>query len=112
MAAGLFSTTDDLRDKLQVAGQATQERLWPLPLWDDYQKAIESDVADMKNSGGRMGGVATSAIFLKQFVDFDNWAHLDIASMAFAEKQRGYVTRGGTGFGSRLLVEFLRNWSE
>ena len=112
MAAGLFSTTDDLRDKLLNAGQATQERLWPLPLWDDYKKAIESDVADMQNSGGRMGGVATSAIFLKQFVDFDNWAHLDIAGMAFAEKSRGYVTRGGTGFGTRLLVEFLQNWPE
>ncbi|MBE2222315.1 MAG: leucyl aminopeptidase [Anaerolineae bacterium] len=112
MAAGLFSTTDDLRDKLLSAGQVTQERLWPLPLWDDYQKAIESDVADMKNSGGRMGGVATSAIFLKQFADFDNWAHLDIAGMALTEKQQGYVTRGGTGFGARLLVEFLRHWSE
>ena len=112
MAAGLFSTSDDLRDKLQTAGQTTQERLWPLPLWDDYQKAIESDVADMKNSGGHMGGVATSAIFLKQFVNFDSWAHLDIAGMALAEKPRGYITKGGTGFGVRLLVEFLRNWSE
>ena len=111
MAAGLFSTTDDLRDKLLNAGQATQERLWPLPLWDDYKKAIESDVADMQNSGGRMGGVATSAIFLKQFVDYDNWAHLDIAGMALAEKPQGYVTRGGTGFGVRLLVDFLQNWS-
>ncbi len=111
MAAGLFSTTDNLRDKLLNAGQATQERLWPLPLWDDYKKAIESDVADMKNSGGRMGGVATSAIFLKQFVDYDNWAHLDIAGMALAEKSQGYVTRGGTGFGVRLLVDFLQNWS-
>jgi leucyl aminopeptidase len=111
MAAGLFSTTDDLRDKLLNAGQATQERLWPLPLWDEYKKAIESDVADMQNSGGRMGGVATSAIFLKQFVDYDNWAHLDIAGMAFAEKPQGYVTRGGTGFGVRLLVDFLQNWS-
>jgi leucyl aminopeptidase len=110
MAAGLFSTTDDLRDKLLNAGQATQERLWPLPLWDDYKKAIESDVADMQNSGGRMGGVATSAIFLKQFVDYDNWAHLDIAGMALAEKPQGYVTRGGTGFGVRLLVDFLQNW--
>jgi leucyl aminopeptidase len=112
MAAGLFSTTETLRDKLVAAGKNTQERLWPLPLWDDYQKAIESDVADMKNSGGRMGGVATSAIFLKQFVDFDNWAHLDIASMALTEKPHGYVTKGGTGFGVRLLVDFLQNWSE
>jgi leucyl aminopeptidase len=112
MAAGLFSTTDDLRDKLLNASHATHERLWPMPLWDDYMQAIKSDVADMKNSGGRMGGVATSAIFLKQFVDFDNWAHLDIAGVAFTDKPRGYLSKGGTGFGARLLVEFLQNWSK
>lgn len=112
MAAGLFSTTDELRDKLMSAGNATHERLWPMPLWDDYKRAIKSDVADMKNSGGRMGGVATSAIFLKQFVDFDNWAHLDIAGMALSDRQRGYITKGGTGYGVRLLVDFLQNWSE
>jgi leucyl aminopeptidase len=110
IAAGLFSTDDTLRDKLLAAGQSTHERLWPLPLWDDYQKAIESDVADMKNSGGRMGGVATSAIFLKQFVAFENWAHLDIAGMALTEKANGYITKGGTGFGVRLLVNLLQNW--
>ena len=109
MAAGLFSNEEVLRDKLLAASQATQERLWPLPLWDDYLQAIKSDVADMKNSGGRMGGVATSAIFLKQFTDY-TWAHLDIAGMALAERERGYVPSGGTGFGVRLLVEFLQNW--
>ncbi len=110
MAAGLFSTTDDLGEKLLAAGINTHERLWRMPLWDDYTKAIESDVADMKNSGGRTGGLATSALFLKQFVDFDNWAHLDIAGMALTDKQQGYITRGGTGFGVRLLVDFLQNW--
>ncbi len=111
MAAGLFSTTDALSERLLASGQATQERLWRMPLWDDYTEAIKSDVADMKNSGGRMGGLATSALFLKQFVEFDNWAHLDIAGMALTDKQRGYITRGGTGFGVRLLVDFLQNWS-
>jgi len=109
IAAGLFNTDDSLRDKLVAAGQTTHERVWPLPLWDDYLKAIESDVADVKNSGGRMGGVATSAIFLKQFTDYD-WAHIDIAGVAFSDEKQGYTTRGGTGFGVRLLVEFLRNW--
>ncbi|MFO7680994.1 MAG: leucyl aminopeptidase [Chloroflexota bacterium] len=112
MAAGLFSSSDALRDKLLAASEATHERLWPLPLWDDYQKAIKSDVADMKNSGGRMGGVATSAIFLKQFVAYDAWAHLDIAGMALKDKPEGYVTKGGTGFGVRLLVDLLQNWGE
>ncbi|MCZ7667652.1 MAG: leucyl aminopeptidase [Chloroflexi bacterium] len=111
MAAGLFSSDDALRDRLLAASEHTHERLWPLPLWSDYQEAIKSDVADMKNSGGRMGGVATSAIFLKQFVDYDAWAHLDIAGMALAEKPQGYVTKGGTGFGVRLLVDMLLNWT-
>ena len=66
-------------------------------------------MADIKNSGGRFGGVATSAIFLKQFVDYP-WVHLDIAGMALSEKASGYTPRGGTGYGVRLLVEFLRNW--
>lgn len=109
MAAGLFNTDDALRDKLVAAGKTTHERVWPLPLWDDYLKAIESDVADVKNSGGRMGGVATSAIFLKQFTDYA-WAHIDIAGVAFSDKKQGYIHRGGTGFGVRLLIEFLRNW--
>ncbi|UCC51555.1 MAG: leucyl aminopeptidase [Anaerolineaceae bacterium] len=109
MAAGLFSNDDRLRDQLFAAGKATHERIWPLPLWDDYRKAIDSDVADMKNSGGRMGGVATSAIFLKEFTDY-NWAHLDIAGMAFSDKEKNYLPRGATGFGVRLLVDFLRRW--
>ena len=109
VAAGLFCTHDNLRDKLVTAGQETHERLWPLPLWDDYRKAMESKVADLKNSGGRMGGVGTSAAFLKEFTDYP-WAHLDIAGMAMSEKDNGYVPEGATGFGVRLLVEFLRNW--
>ena len=109
VSAGLFSTEDELRDALVDAGKTTHERVWPLPLWDDYKEFIKSDVADLQNSGGRFGGVGTSAVFLKEFTDYP-WAHLDIASMALNEKPRGYISRGGTGFGVRLLVEFLRNW--
>ncbi len=111
VAAGLFSTDDNLRDKLLSAGKETHERLWPLPLWDDYRKTMDSHVADLKNSGGRMGGVGTSAVFLKEFTDY-NWAHLDIAGMAMSEKDHGYVPRGATGFGVRLLVELLRSWNQ
>ncbi len=106
MAAGLFSNDDTLRDQLLTAGTVTHERTWALPLWDDYKKAIQSDVADMKNSGGRFGGVATSAIFLKEFTDYP-WAHLDIAGMALSDKGNAYTPKGGTGYGVRLLVEFL-----
>jgi leucyl aminopeptidase len=109
MAAGLFATDDWLRDKLLAAGQTSHERLWPLPLWPDYRKAIESDVADMKNTGGRMGGVATSAVFLQEFVSYP-WAHLDIAGMAMSEGKQAHTPRGGTGYGVRLLVQLLRDW--
>ncbi len=109
MAAGLFSTEDSIRDKLMAAGDVTNERVWPLPLWSDYREAIKSDVADMKNSGGKAGGVATSAIFLKEFTDYP-WAHLDIAGMALSSKSQGFTPAGGTGFGVRLLTEFLRSW--
>lgn len=109
IAAGLFATDDWLRDKLLAAGENAHERLWPLPLWPDYRQAIESDVADMKNSGGRMGGVATSAVFLQEFTSYP-WAHLDIAGMALSEGKTAYAPRGGTGYGVRLLVELLRNW--
>lgn len=109
VAAGIFCNDDNLRDKLVTAGNSTHERLWPLPLYDDYRQTIKSPVADMKNSGGRTGGVGTSAVFLKEFTDYP-WAHLDIAGMALSEKDNGYVPSGGTGFGVRALVEFLRNW--
>ncbi len=108
-AAGLFSTDDGLRDKMVKAGTAVHERVWPLPLWDDYKKAIKSDVADMKNAGGRFGGVGTSAIFLKEFTNYP-WMHLDIAGVALSEKDNTYIPAGGTGFGVRLFVEFLRQW--
>lgn len=110
-AAGIFCTADSLRDKLLAAGTTTHERLWPLPLYDDYKKSIKSATADMKNTGGRSGGVGTSAIFLKEFTDYP-WAHLDIAGMALIDRSQEtpYTPAGGTGYGVRLLVEFLRNW--
>jgi leucyl aminopeptidase len=115
VAAGLFSTDDALRTRLQAASETTGERLWHLPLYDDYLAKIESLTADLANSGGRFGGVGTSAIFLQQFAEGYPWAHLDIASMSFEERpgspQRpAYLQKGGTGFGVRLLVQFLRDW--
>ncbi|MCA9995666.1 MAG: hypothetical protein KDE56_07965, partial [Anaerolineales bacterium] len=109
MAAGLFCNDDALRDRLVTAGTATQERVWPMPIWDDYKEAIKTPVADIKNSGGRTGGVSTSAMFLKEFTSY-NWAHLDIAGMALSSADKWYVPAGGTGYGVRLLVEMLRHW--
>lgn len=109
VAAGLFSTDDWLREQLVTAGATSHERVWPLPLWDDYYEAIRSDVADIKNSGGQYGGIGASAMFLKSFTSYP-WAHLDIAGVANNKKSKAYTPAGATGFGVRLLVEFLRNW--
>ena len=109
VAAGLFSTDDWLREQLVTAGATTHERVWPLPLWDDYYEAIKSEVADIKNSGGQYGGVGASAMFLKAFTSYP-WAHLDIAGVANNKQSKAYTPAGATGFGVRLLVEFLRNW--
>jgi leucyl aminopeptidase len=106
-AAGLLANDDALRDALLTAAETTHERLWPLPLWEDYRDAIKSDVADVKNSGGRFGGIATSAVFLQTFTDYP-WAHLDIAGMALDEQgNKAYQPKGATGFGVRLLSQYL-----
>ncbi len=113
VAAGLFASDDALRDRLLAASAASAERLWPMPLFPEYEKAIESETADIKNSGGRMGGVGTSAMFLKHFVSYPAWAHIDMAGMAFDLKGNPYVPpKSATGFGTRLFVEFVRRWAE
>jgi leucyl aminopeptidase len=108
VAAGLFSNDEVLRDMLVESGNKAKERVWPMPLFEDYRESIDSQVADIKNSGGRFGGVGTSAIFLKEFTDYV-WAHVDMAGMALTEKGNAYTPKGATGFGVRLLVEYLRN---
>lgn len=112
VAAGLFCTDARLQDKLVASGQNTFERVWPMPLWDDYKKKIVSLVADMRNTGGRTGGVGASAIFLKAFTSYP-WAHIDMAGMAFKTKvaqETPIIRLGATGYGVRLLVDFLRRW--
>ncbi|MCB9453914.1 MAG: leucyl aminopeptidase [Anaerolineaceae bacterium] len=105
VSAGVFSTDDTLRDHIQAASAATGEKVWPLPLFPDYEKAIESQTADIKNSGGRTGGVGTSAIFLKHFVDYPVWAHVDMAGMAINVPDIPYVpAQGSSGYGVRLLT--------
>jgi leucyl aminopeptidase len=114
VAAGLFCNDDTLRQKLAASGDATHERLWPMPLYEDYRRKIRSLVADIMNAGGRNGGVGTSAYFLKEFTDYP-WAHLDIAGMALVTEKidtNPYRPLGATGFGVRLLADFLRNWSQ
>jgi leucyl aminopeptidase len=105
-ASGLMGNDEDLIAEIQAAGEATGERAWPLPLFDEYTEQIRGDVADIKNSGGRYGGALTAGAFLKEFADFP-WAHLDIAGTAYGKKGNAYTQRGATGVPARLLVEFL-----
>ena len=105
--AGLFSNNDDLSAKLTAAGQATGERLWRLPMGDEYDRDIKSPIADMKNIGGPRAGAITAAQFLQRFVKDVPWAHLDIAGVVWSEKPTTFAPGGGTGYGVRLLNRFI-----
>ncbi len=108
-AAAVFGTDDDLVDELRAAGDRSGERCWPLPLWDDYRRQIDSRVADVANVGGRPGGSITAACFLKEFVGDCRWAHLDIAGTAYGEGKLSYQRKGAAGFPTRLLVDWVRS---
>src|ERR1700722_10144706 len=101
--AGMFSNDDGLSHRLTAAGQATGERVWRMPLDEAYDKQIRSDIADMKNVGGRPGGSITAAQFIQRFVNGKPWAHLDIAGMAWSTKDTAVTPKGATAFGVRLL---------
>lgn len=105
---GLFASTDELAQLLGAASERSGEMLWRLPLVAQYEKHIDSDVADMKNIGkaGKAGAIS-AALLLQRFTDGRPWAHLDIAGPGRADATRGYVTKGATAFGARTLVEFL-----
>ncbi len=109
-ATGMMGNDDELMSKLKSAGERTHERVWQLPLFDEYEKQIKSDVADVKNVGGRWAGAITAALFLKKFVGEYKWVHLDIAGTAILEEDFPYAPKGGSGVGVRLLVEFLEKW--
>lgn len=107
-ATGVFATDERLSGEVQRAAERAAEPGWPLPLWDDYREQIKSDVADIKNTGGRAAGAITAAIFLKEFVDGYPWAHLDIAGTAYSETDLGIIPRGPTGVPVGTFVEFVR----
>lgn len=106
--AGLYATTDRLAKSLHAAGESTGERLWQMPLGEDYDALINCDIADMKNiSDGREAGSVTAAQFLKRFVGDTEWAHLDIAGTAWSKKSSAIVPKGATAFGVRLLHDWI-----
>jgi len=111
-ASGMLGTSDRFKQKIREAGDKTGERVWELPLWDGYCDLIKSDIADMKNAGGRDGSVITAACLLSKFVQKHPWVHLDIAATAWTDKDRPYTPKGATGIGVRLLTQFLRDYEK
>ena len=110
--AGLMSNDDDLRDKVAEAAVRGGERVWALPLPTDYDRQLDSDIADVKNIGTRYGGSLTAGLFLQRFVgDGIPWAHLDIAGPAMGNSVDGVNPKGGTGFGVRTLCALLAGWT-
>jgi leucyl aminopeptidase len=111
--AGLFANDDQLADRLTAAGNAVGEKLWRLPLGDSYDRAIDSDAADVKNiAGDRGAGSIIGAQFIKRFVNDVPWAHLDIAAVAWSKKDAPTVPKGATAFGVRLLDRFVADHYE
>ena len=115
-AAGMFCNDEPLAKRLERASEAASERVWRLPLWDEYNEQIKSDFADVKNTGGRSGGAITAAKFLERFAQGMVWAHLDIAGTAWVETgpdspKKEYLPKGAAGYGVRLLVRLLRDWN-
>ncbi|MGB0630202.1 MAG: leucyl aminopeptidase [Alphaproteobacteria bacterium] len=111
--AGMFANDDEICEKLTAAGKSVGEPVWRMPLGEAYDKLINSDIADMKNIGGRWGGSITAAQFLQRFIKEDvKWAHLDIAGVTWSAKDMPTVPKGGTAFGVRLLDRLVADHYE
>ncbi len=109
--AGLMGNDDAWVGQVESAGSSSGERVWRLPLPTDYKKMVESSVADMKNIGGPHGGALTAGLILQEFVaDGIPWAHVDIAGPAWSDSEEAEISKGGTGFGVRLLLDLIRNF--
>ena len=110
VAAGVMGNDQKLIDKILEAGQNTGEKAWQLPLWDEYQSYLDSNFADIANiAPGRAAGTIEAGCFLSRFTEDYKWAHIDIAGPAFADSPWGEHSKGGTGFGVRLLVNVIEN---
>ncbi|HUF70408.1 MAG TPA: leucyl aminopeptidase [Longimicrobiales bacterium] len=110
-AIGLMGNDDDLIDEVRNAGAVAGERCWPLPLWTEYRKQLDSVVADIRNTGGRPAGSITAGWFLREFAGDGPWAHLDIAGTAYSDEPAPYLRKGPTGVPTRLFIEWVRSRS-
>jgi leucyl aminopeptidase len=113
-AAGLFSNDQPLADRIKHAATLTGERVWQLPLFPEFRKYLESDIADIRNISAKKsgGGASKGAAFLSEFVQGLKWAHLDIAAVAAPSEGTSLSPKGGSGWGVRLLLELCRAWEE
>jgi len=110
--SGMLGNNDELKRRVKQAGEKCHERVWELPLWEEYYELIKSDIADIKNTGGQYAGTITAACFLGEFVEDFPWAHLDIAGTFLVEKNTPYVRKGATGVGVRLLTQLILDWKK
>jgi len=108
--AGIFASDDAMYERFHKANAAAGEKMWRLPVDDEYREYIKSGIADIVNSGGRWGGAITAAMFLKEFAEDTPWIHLDIAGTAWTEDQKPWIAKGPSGIALRSLVEFVRNF--
>jgi len=109
--AGIFANNEELFERFDSALKRAGEKMWRLPLDEEYREMIRSSIADIVNSGGRWGGAVTAAMFLKEFVEETPWIHLDIAGVAWMEQDKPWIAKGPSGIAVRSLVEFVKGWS-
>jgi leucyl aminopeptidase len=109
--AGGFSNDDDTYDKFDDALAISGENFWRLPLGEEYAAQIKSDIADIKNTGGRWGGASTAAEFLHVFAEDTPWIHLDIAGMAWVEDSKPFIAKGPSGVAVRSILEWVRSFA-
>ena len=107
-ASGIMGTNQDFIDRLLEVSKASDEKLWQLPMYQEYDKSLKSDIADMKNTGSRYGGASTAGVFLSKFITNNNWAHIDIAGTAFLEKPDKFGTKMANGSMVRTLLYYLK----
>ena len=109
--AGIFANDEDMYNRFRAANSKAGEKMWRLPLDDEYKDQIRSSIADIMNSGGRWGGAVTAAMFLKEFAEDTPWIHLDIAGTAWMEDQKPWIAKGPSGIALRSLVEFVKSFT-
>ena len=109
--AGIFANDDDMYERFHAANAKAGEKMWRMPLDDEYKEQIRSSIADIVNSGGRWGGAITAAMFLKEFAEDTPWIHLDIAGTAWMEDQKPWIAKGPSGIALRSLVEFVKSFA-